>query len=523
MASDPLADPQPEPEAVASPPPASQSLPDRVLATLSRMFGADLRAMAALRVVLGAVFLIDLLGRWPDLGIHYSDTGLLSREHLLDDLNRWRWSVYLFNGTTIFAHVLFAISAVVAIAVILGYRTRVAMVAMWVLVVSLQVRNPLVLSGADSYLRVLAFWAMFLPLGATWSIDARGASPPPSRWYASVASAALALQIGFVYFFTALLKSGEEWRSEFTALWYALGAEQLTTPLGSWLHQFPELLKVLTVITLAIEAIAPFLLISPWKPAPLRLVGVALVVGLQLGILLTMTIGIFPVLSAACMVWFLPTPVWDWLGQRLPRPRIHLPARLRQALVRIPFRPATGPSAPRTGLGTNLAVALLLVLVLGWNIDTVADYRMPSQARPVVYGLGLYQRWAMFAPTPPRSTQWSVVVGTLANGRQVSLLEPLVHDDMSGALPVTWTRPASIGSDYYGNKYWRKYFEAIDQDDEPMNRRLLAGYTCRHWNDLHVGGERLVTVQLYSVLEETLPDGATVEQRRIERSSYTCA
>src|SRR5688572_26025054 len=129
----------------------------------------------------------------------------------------------------------------------------------------------------------------------------------------------------------------------------------------------------------------------------------------------------------------------------------------------------------------------------------------------------------MFAPRPPRSTQWSVLSGTLEGGMQVSLLEPLVQGDMTMLVPLSWDRPEYIGGDYYGNKYWRKYFGALDEDARTDERRLLAGYLCRHWNLAHDGEMQLESVALYSVLESTLPDGQTAEQRRLERATYTCA
>jgi len=130
---------------------------------------------------------------------------------------------------------MFVVSIAVAIAVILGYRTRVMVVVLWMLLVSVHVRNPLVLSEADVFLRVLLFWGMFLPLGTVWSLDKRLAKDPtpPNSWFTSMATAALFIQIALVYFFTALLKVGDDWRTDFTAIWYALGAQHLTTPFGA--------------------------------------------------------------------------------------------------------------------------------------------------------------------------------------------------------------------------------------------------------------------------------------------------
>jgi len=76
-----------------------QPLATTLRGTLSLMFGADLRALAAFRIVLGVIVLADLLSRWSKLREFYSDAGLLSRETLFDDLNPWRWSIFLSNGT----------------------------------------------------------------------------------------------------------------------------------------------------------------------------------------------------------------------------------------------------------------------------------------------------------------------------------------------------------------------------------------------------------------------------------------
>ncbi len=499
-----------------------------ILAMLSTMFGVDLRSLAVFRIVLGLVMLFDLLGRWSDVALHYSDRGLLSREQVLDTLNVWRWSLYFVNGTTEFAYLMFAVSLVTCLAVIVGYRTRLAMAVLWILLVSLQVRNPLVLSGADSFLRLLMFWAMFLPVGAVWSLDQRLGrnTPAPQPWYVSVASAALLLQIAFVYFFTALLKTGDQWRSDFTALHYALGAKQLTTPFGDWVHQFPDVMRVLTASTMVIEVAMPIIVFVPWKNARMRCAGIVMIVGLQIGIMLTMNIGIFPWISTLCMVCFLPTVVWDrvvgWTNRvargRLPGPR----DRWRGIWGRGAATSGESSRVVRASLFTNLSAALLLVIVLGWNVASVSSYTMPRESRPVVYGLAVYQKWSMFAPRPPRSTQWSVIVGTLEGGQQVNLLPGLVEGDIARAVPLSWDRPEYIGGDYYGNKYWRKYFSALDEDSRSGPRRSLAGYLCRNWNAEHDGPMALDTVSLYSVLEPTDLEDGDDPQRRIERSTHTC-
>ena len=158
----------------------SQSIPNAMIDDVpqtiggfraAEIFGADLRSLAALRIVLALIVLLDLFGRAQNLRAHYSDDGVLSRRLLIEELNEWRWSVNLANGTLAFQTLAFAVAAVAAVGMLLGYRTRLMTIIVWVMVVSIQVRNPMVLSGADTLLRLLLFWSMFLPLGAWWSID----------------------------------------------------------------------------------------------------------------------------------------------------------------------------------------------------------------------------------------------------------------------------------------------------------------------------------------------------------------
>jgi hypothetical protein len=184
------------------------------------VFGADLRSLAALRVVLALLVLADLALRATDFYAHYTDEGVLPREQLLEGglLDTSAFSFALANGEPLFASLLFGATALAAVGLLLGYRTRLSTVVVWALLMSIQWRNPLLLNGGDTLLRLLLFWGMFLPLGAYWSVDRlRGASPArPTMLFFSLGTVGLFMQIAFVYVFTAILKSGDEWRVDRT-------------------------------------------------------------------------------------------------------------------------------------------------------------------------------------------------------------------------------------------------------------------------------------------------------------------
>src|SRR5262245_59020814 len=116
-------------------------------------------------------------------------------------------SVHMAVGSAFGTALLFLVHAIAAIALLLGFRTRVMTAIVWYLLASLHTRNPLVLSGADDLVRVFLFLSIFLPLGARYSLDAAMDRPRPgenlSNLYATPTSAVFYLQFICVYFFSA--------------------------------------------------------------------------------------------------------------------------------------------------------------------------------------------------------------------------------------------------------------------------------------------------------------------------------
>jgi len=309
-------------------------------AKVVEVFGADLRSLAVFRVVLALLVLADLTNRASDLSAHYTDQGVMPRTNLLEHvLSQWSFSLNVMNGEPFFQVLLFGIAAVAAVGMLIGYRTRLMTIIVWVLILSIQFRNPLV-GGADGpLLRLLLFWGMFLPLGAYWSVDRalKAASPRLSMRFLSIATLGLFMQIAFMYWFTAMLKSGPEWRTDGTALYYVLSLDQLSTPIGQYLLNFPTLLELLTFATILLEAFGPFLLFCPFFTGPVRTGAVLAFMSLHFGIWITMDIGIFPWISAFCMVCFLPTWFWERATKLYSafQRRTNVLRRLRQASTRL--------------------------------------------------------------------------------------------------------------------------------------------------------------------------------------------
>ena len=107
--------------------------------------GVDLRGLACLRIGLGVLLLVDLWNRWGDLSAHYSDQGIFSRELLAQRYVPYRLSLHALSGEAWLTGALMLVAAVLAVFLILGLRTRVVTALSWLLLLSLQHRNPTLL------------------------------------------------------------------------------------------------------------------------------------------------------------------------------------------------------------------------------------------------------------------------------------------------------------------------------------------------------------------------------------------
>jgi len=304
---------------------------DGFIEYLTRPFALDLRSLAVLRIGFGVLLLADLVNRGLWLRAHYTDFGVLPREALLDTLWDSAWlSVHMYTGSFWPIVALFVLAGLFAVAMIVGYWTTLATAGSWFLLISLHARNPMVLQGGDITLRLLMFWAMFLPIGARWSVDAAldpGGEPTgtAANRHVSIATLAYIAQIAYMYLFAALLKTSDEWHTDFSAAYYALSIDQFTTPVGDWLWQQPEwVLQALTAATYGLEAYGWALLIAPLVTIPLierstavfRLVAIVLFVGMHLGFAVSMRLGLFSFIASVAWIALLPGWFWECVAAR---------------------------------------------------------------------------------------------------------------------------------------------------------------------------------------------------------------
>jgi hypothetical protein len=253
----------------------------------------DTAPMAALRIAVGLLTIGWTLSLLPDAGTFLGTSGV---QHDLPSYDNGAWTVQLGSP-----YVVLAVLLAAAVALTVGWRTRVASVVVAVLLLAIQRRDPWILNSGDLLLRELAFFVMLMPAGETWSLDARrrGVERLRAPWGLRLVQ----LQISALYLFSVWAKvRGNDW-NDGTAVGLALQLEDLQRfTLPTALSTSLLVSAVLTYSSLAVEASLAFGL---WLPR-LRYWVMAAGVGLHLGIEASLLIGWFSLAVISSYVAFVP-------------------------------------------------------------------------------------------------------------------------------------------------------------------------------------------------------------------------
>ncbi|MDJ0848194.1 MAG: HTTM domain-containing protein [Myxococcota bacterium] len=440
-------------------------------ARLRGIAGLDPRSLGLFRIGLGVALLADLAGRAPVFRALYGQAGVFP-VHFVERVNPgWAklFFAYLLDDTPPALLAVVALAVAGAVALAFGWRTRAATALSWFLLVSLQTRNPLATSYEDQVLRALLFFSIFLPLGERYSLDAKqGRASGGSTPVASAASLALIVQFGAIYFFSALLKTGEAWQDG-SAVSYTLGQQYVARPLADWALGFPAVLSFLTRLTFVWELAVGFALLTPVWNGPLRTLAVLSVWVFHLGLAVFLQLGLFPWVMMLGGVALLPPWFWTQLARAWP-------------LV------GESPAGDRRSPSWLVQVfpAAALAYVVASNLASLEAARLPGPLGWLGGTLRLDQSWKMYAPQPETVDYFYVIPGTLADGRRVDLARDGRPLSFEAPEERPWRAPV---------RAWALYLDHARVHRAKGLGLALAAWHCRGWNAEHGGRERLVRVE----------------------------
>lgn len=469
----------------------------------------DPRSLAFFRIMLGGLIVLDVALRFIDLRAFYTDFGVLPRTVVIERHNpAAHFSFLMSSGSAWFqAAVLFS-AAIAGACLAVGYRTRLAAVASWVLLVSIQYRNPLILQGGDVLFRILVLFAVVLPVSAAWSFDKRSSRAVALQ--PSVLHFAYVAQIACVYLVTGFAKyRNVEWKDGLGGA-YPFWLQQYTTWLGDLVGALPlPVLQAINYGVLVVEIALPLFLFLPWRVPVMRSICFVVMVGFHVVILFTLKVGLFSLISIVAWLPLLPAGFWEGLAARFGnRPGCDF-LRLDQG-----FDSSIAPSWKRSI--KHLLGTLMLSFLLVWNSGNIFSSWRATLRTPILQNLALFfgldQSWEMFS-RPISSDGWIVIPAVRTDGSLVDLF--------SGREYIGPDRPTSLSASFPGDR-WRKYWRNMLGGNSNYQRLGLGRYLCRLGEEEEDPKRRIEALQIIFIRETIAPNGIHAAPEKVLLWNHEC-
>lgn len=481
----------------------------------------DTRTLAVFRIALGLLVIADLVLRARNFELFYTEAGVVPQSLALAAPPADVASIYFISTDPSVTAGLFVIHGLLAFSLLVGYRARLSTVLVAVFVVSLDLRNPLVLSYADTLFMWLLFWAIFLPLGERWSIDAVHAIGPPRETVGGLPAALILLQVLTVYVVNGIHKTASELWASGEAAVLVMGLDDMTFLAVDVVASFPQLLAVGGQIWYGMLLGSWFLIVLRGRS---RTALVAVFVVAHLSFAVTVRIGAFGFVSITGVILFLQASFWSDLRRLLERvggleTLSSLSSHAEDAAASVPRGPRVDVCSafaryhrPMVGLlaGVIGLIVVLSVLSAGGVVDNQPADDLEAATTAVV---DHQTEWSIFAPEPRRTARQYVVAAESPTG---------AHWDIHTDRELTADRPPELQTQFATYRE-RFYFSSVRHDSPEGTQQLLADYYCE---TATVGDEPSEYLTLY-VLEEsvTTQTARTPEDRDRtvhELESYSC-
>jgi HTTM domain len=231
----------------------------------------DARVCALVRIGVAVVFLVNFAVLYPDLNRWFTAEGVLHAETLKDIGSPYAWSLLRsLPDTPLVVHLCFWTAVIHNLLLLAGVLPRLNALCLFLWIYSFQTRNPLIMDGQDTVMRMAVFFLIFIPSDRCWSLTAlvRRLLKLPPRGNAGWSLAApgwglrlLQIQTALIFLSTGLMKlGGQEW-IDGTAIYYVarLGDFFGRFPVPAWPFDTPWTVALMTWSVMAAELTIPLL------------------------------------------------------------------------------------------------------------------------------------------------------------------------------------------------------------------------------------------------------------------------
>lgn len=280
----------------------------------------DDRSLGIFRILVAILIIVDVILRSRNLTRFYSDSGLSPRSLISEVYPEHITSIHFISGDPNIIAILFIIQLFFAILLLIGYKTRIVLFISFILVVSVDIRNPIITSYADTMFRLVLLWAIFLPLGNRFSVDSviENKEQKQDNIIRITASFFILVQIISTYLINGLHKLSyyDRWISG-DATYSIIQYEPVTFLLASYVQYLPRtLIQIGGIIWLLLLISSILMLITKGRKRYLIAVGI---IGVHIVLALTTRVGAFSFVGMTSLVLFFDEQFWNDLKSISPK------------------------------------------------------------------------------------------------------------------------------------------------------------------------------------------------------------
>jgi hypothetical protein len=227
----------------------------------------DARVCALVRIGFSLVVLTHLSVLFPDRIRWFTEQGVLSAEASQQIASPYGWSLFwMLPGTPQVVTLCLGLAIANAVLLLVGLLPRLNALCLFLWLYSLQMRNPLIVDGEDTVMRMIAFFLIWMPSGQCWSLNALIRHwlgfPPAGLAAPGWSLRLLQIQMAAIFLSTGLLKlAGDEW-VDGTALYYVSRLDDFfgRFPVPAWLFDTPWTVALMTWAVVLVELAVPLLI-----------------------------------------------------------------------------------------------------------------------------------------------------------------------------------------------------------------------------------------------------------------------
>jgi uncharacterized membrane protein YphA (DoxX/SURF4 family) len=233
----------------------------------------DARRLALVRIGFAVVMLVNFSVLYPDLETWYGEQGLYPSEAAESHALPQQWTLLRWISPTnpaaeSWLHGLFWLTIASAAMLLVGFLSQLNALVLFVMLVSWQNRNPVILDGEDTVMRLVGFYLLLMRSGRAWSVDSwlartilrrpTDVCPLAPAWPLRL----LQLQMVVIFIAAALYKLGGLSWIDGTALSYVCRLNDTfgRFPVPDFVFETPLLVRLMTWSVIAVELIAPLFL-----------------------------------------------------------------------------------------------------------------------------------------------------------------------------------------------------------------------------------------------------------------------